>query len=97
MRTLMIALLLLVGCLATAGVLSRRYEDSLLQRIGLSVVAITTLARSVYWMRADDEPAFEVLVGVAGLALYAAGTALKVASTWRLPQALRRRRTDRPA
>ena len=97
LRLMMIAALLLVGCLATAAVLSRHYEDSLAQRLGLSIVAITTLARAVYWMRTDEQPALEVLVGVAGLAMYAVGTALKVVRTWSLPDSLRRRRTDRPA
>lgn len=86
-----LACLLITGALATWAVFSRHYDDSLLQRIGLSIIAIGTLARAVERITTDvPDPPPVLLASQIGLALYAAGTALKIVQAHRRVE---RRRT----
>lgn len=84
--------LALLGAVATWGVFSRHVDDTLGQRVGLSVVAIgcfTRLAqRLVYDM---PSPPIETLVILFGVTVYAVSTAVKVICARRRSGERRRR------
>lgn len=71
--------LLVTGGLATWAVFSRHFDDSLLQRVGLSIVAVSCFARAPIKLVYPDTPP-ELLAAQLGLVCYAIGTALKL---WR--------------
>lgn len=71
--------LIVTGSLASWAVFSRHYDDGLTQRVGLSIIAIGTFARAVERITSDvPDPPPILLASQIGLALYAAGTALKI-------------------
>lgn len=69
--------LIVTGSLATWGVFSRHFDDSLLQRVGLSVVAIACILRIPEKIAHPDTPP-EILMAQIGLCIYGIGTALKI-------------------
>ena len=71
--------LVLTGALATWGIFSRHFDDSLLQRIGLSVIAIACILRVPDKIEAPDTP-LAILMAQIGLCIYGVGTAIKL---WR--------------
>lgn len=82
-----LACLLVTGALATWAVFSRHFDDSLLQRVGLSIVAVSCFARVPIKLEHPDTPP-ELLAAQLGLVCYAVGTALKL---WRASAGRRRR------
>lgn len=96
MQWLMVICLSIVGGLASWAVLSKAYDDSLLQRIGLSTVATACFLRIPFWLGDGAQANSQVVVGMAGFSVYGIGTAIKV---WRAhhPQhgAPQRRASDR--
>lgn len=71
--------LILTGALSTWAIFSLHYDDSVLQRLGLSVVAIGTITRAVERVTSDvPDPPVIVLASQIGIALYAIGTAAKL-------------------
>lgn len=90
---LSLACLLVTGAIATVGVFSNHYDDNVLQRVGLSIIAIGTISRAVERMANDvPDPPFILLASQVGLALFAVGTAHKVWRAGRAQQAERRGR-----
>lgn len=85
-----LACLLITGSIASWAVFSQHYDDTLIQRAGLSVVAMTCFARA-YERLAYEVPAPPpiLLLSQIGLCLYAIGTA------WRVWQAASSRHVDR--
>jgi hypothetical protein len=73
---LSIALLSAVGMLCTAGVLSSSYNDTLMQRIGLALVAIWCAARVSSKLAEPSTEAIHLMLH-AGMATYAVGTWIK--------------------
>lgn len=71
-----IVLLSAVGMLCTAGVLSSSYNDTLMQRIGLALVAIWCAARVSSKLAEPSTDAIHLLLH-GGLATYAVGTWVK--------------------
>jgi hypothetical protein len=69
--------LLLTGGIAMVGVLSGRFRDSLLQRIGLSGISIACLLRVPDKFGADYIPP-EILLAQISLSIYAVGCVLAV-------------------
>lgn len=71
--------LALTGMIASWGIFSRHFDDSLMQRIGLSTVALACLLRIPEKVRvgAPDTPP-ELLLAQIGLLIYAIGTVLKL-------------------
>jgi hypothetical protein len=84
------ACLLITGGLATWAVFSRHYDDTLIQRLGLSLVAIACIVRAYIKLQSPEhaEPPPEVLLAQIGLATFAVGSALRL-------YASSARRTDR--
>lgn len=76
--------LIVTGCIATAGIFSRHFDDSLLQRIGLAVIAMACILRVPEKIgdAAPDTPGV-ILFAQVGLAVYAVGTLVKVRGTMR--------------
>lgn len=73
--------LIVTGGLASFAVFSHHYDDTLLQRMGLSIVAIGCIVRAGERLAFDvADPPPILLLSQLGLALYAVGTALKL---WR--------------
>lgn len=71
--------LVVTGLLATWAVLSRHYDDSLLQRLGLGIIATGCLGRALERLTEDvPDPPPILLWSQVGLALYAIGTALRM-------------------
>ena len=72
-----LACLLVTGGLASLAVFSHHFDDSLLQRVGLSIVAISCFVRVPIKLAHPDTPP-ELLAAQLGLAAYAFGTAIKL-------------------
>jgi hypothetical protein len=72
--------LLITGGLAGWAVFSQHYDDTVIQRLGLSLVAIASVARAAVRLGDDPPPPPppELLMAQIGLALYAIGTALRI-------------------
>jgi hypothetical protein len=77
----------ITGALASWAVLSRHYDDNLLQRIGLSTIATACILR-IPGKLANPETPPEVLLAQVGLCLFGVGTA------WRIMHS-RRQQPDR--
>ena len=85
--------LVVTGTIAGWGVFSVHFDDTLLQRIGLSVVATGCAARAFERMtEVVPPPPPPLLWSQVGLMLYAVGTALRL---WRQSQAQPERRRPR--
>lgn len=79
LNALSLACLIVTGAIATWGVFSTHFDDNLIQRVGLSVVATGCFVRAVERLaREVPEPPPALLWSQVGLALYAIGT------VWRL-------------
>jgi len=70
--------LVVTGSIAAWGVFSRHYDDTLLQRIGLSGVAIACILRVPEKIANPYTPP-ELLLAQVSLCVYAIGTVLKIA------------------
>jgi hypothetical protein len=86
---LSLACLVITGALASWAVLSRHFDDTLLQRIGLSTIATACILRIPGKLANPDTPA-EVLLAQVGLCLFGIGTA------WRIWQQHKRHHERRP-
>jgi len=90
------ACLAIVAIAAVLAVLSRVYDDTLSQRIALSLVALgATVQMSLILQTGYTSPGWGFML--AGVALYAAATVAKVWTRWRAagkPSHPFRRRTD---
>lgn len=73
-----LACLLITGGLASLAIFSHHFDDSLLQRVGLSIVAISCFVRVPIKIAHPDTPP-ELLAAQLGLVTYAVGTAIKLA------------------
>jgi len=92
MATLYTLALLIVAAVCALGVLHPRYEDTLLQRIGMAVACLGAMAElAALWHGYDRINAH--ITTTTGAALFALGTVLK---KWRGPR-MGRRCTDKPA
>ena len=84
MGTLTMICLALLGAIATWGVFSRHVDDTLGQRIGLSVVAIGCFVRLAQRIAYDlPQPPIETLAILFGVTVYAVSTAVKIVCTRR--------------
>lgn len=71
--------LIITGALASYAVFSRHYDDTVLQRSGLSIVAIGCIVRASERVMFDvPDPPPMLLLSQVGLAMYAVGTAVKL-------------------
>jgi hypothetical protein len=71
--------LLVTGFICTAGIFSHHFDDTILQRVGLSIVATGTLIRAVERITQDvPDPPLVLLWSQIGIAMYAVGTALRM-------------------
>ena len=84
--------LLVVALVCALGVLHPRYEDTLLQRVGMAVACLGAVAELAALASGYDRINAHITTTL-GAALFALGTVLK---KWRGPR-MRRRRTDKPA
>ena len=85
--------LIVTGTIAAWGVFSAHFDDTLMQRLGLSIVAIGCAVRAFERFTQDvPAPPPALLWSQVGLALYAVGTALRL---WRQSQAQPERRRHR--
>ena len=92
MGTLTMICLALLGAIATWGVFSRHVDDTLGQRVGLSVVAIGCFVRLAQRIAYDlPQPPIETLVILFGVTVYAVSTVGKVVIAHRRPDCRRRR------
>ena len=92
MGTLTMICLALLGAIATWGVFSRHVDDTLGQRIGLSVVAIGCFVRLAQRIAYDlPQPPIETLVILFGVTVYAVSTAVKIVCAHRKQDCRRRR------
>lgn len=92
MATLYTLALLIVAAVCALGVLHPRYEDTLLQRIGMAVACLGAVGElAALWHGYDRINAN--ITTTTGAALFALGTVLK---KWRGPR-MGRRCTDKPA
>ena len=92
MGTLTMICLALLGAIATWGVFSRHVDDTLGQRVGLSVVAIGCFVRLAQRIAYDlPQPPIETLVILFGVTVYAVSTAAKIICAHRKPDCRRRR------
>lgn len=80
----------IVLAVCVLGVLHPRYEDNLIQRIGLSVGALGSMAELWFFVFERFVPDAADLLFAGGVALFCIGTVIK---KWRGPK-LRRRSTD---
>jgi len=73
-----VVLLLFIAVLCTTAVFWEGFDDNLLERIGLGVIATwcTLRASTIYVASSDFESAFELLL-YAGLASFVAGAAIE--------------------
>jgi hypothetical protein len=69
--------LIITGGLATWGVFSKHFDDSLMQCVGLSVVAIACILRIPEKIAHPYTPP-EILMAQIGLCIYGVGTAVKI-------------------
>jgi hypothetical protein len=91
MATLYILALLIVALVCALGVLHPRYEDTLLQRIGMAVACLGAVAElAALWHGYDRINAH--ITTTTGAALFALGTVVK---KWRGPR-MGRRCSDKP-
>ncbi|UOF79465.1 hypothetical protein [Caudoviricetes sp.] len=74
---LSLACLIITGGLATWGVFSKHFDDSLTQCVGLSVVAIACILRIPEKIAHPYTPP-EILMAQIGLCIYGIGTAMKI-------------------
>lgn len=72
--------LVITGGIAAWGIFSSHFDDNLLQRLGLSGVAIACFLRAPDKFFAVVDPPSEILLAQVSLSIYAIGTALKL---WR--------------
>lgn len=74
-----LACLIVTGSLATWGIFSQHYDDTVLQRLGLSIVAIGCMTRAYERIFSDIAPPPPALLwSQIGLALFAVGTAWRI-------------------
>lgn len=92
MATLYTLALLIVALVCALGVLHPRYEDTLLQRIGMAVACLGAVAELAALASGYDRINAHITTTL-GAALFALGTVVK---KWRGPR-MGRRRTDKPA
>ena len=84
--------LVLLAIVATWGVFTRHIDDTIGQRVGLSVVAISCIARIVQrLMYGYPAPAPETLVILVGVTVYAVSTAAKIVCASRAADRTHRR------
>jgi hypothetical protein len=83
-----LACLVITGGLAALGVFSRHFDDSLAQRVGLSLLAIACILR-IPDKLADLPTAPEVLMAQIGLAVFGIGTVFKLRRVARKRQRMR--------
>ena len=92
MSTLTMICLALLGAVSTWGVFTRHVDDTIGQRIGLSVVAIGCIARIAQRLVYDyPAPSPETLAILFGVTVYAVSTVGKVIIAHRRPECRRRR------
>jgi len=83
-NTFSLLCLLITGGIATLGIFSRHFDDSLLQRVGLACIAIACLLRVPDKLAATaPEMPPVILFAQFGLTVYAVGTLLKMRSAMR--------------
>jgi len=70
--------LLITGVIAALGIFSKKFDDSLLQRIGLSGVAVACFLRVPGKFFFPPDPPPEILLAQLSLACYAVGTFIKL-------------------
>lgn len=92
LNTLMVLGLSAVALICTWGVFSRHYDDSLMQRIGMSGLAIGCIMRVSERMSNSEsiETSIVALASVLFLALFAVGSAMKFVRSSRLHRPDRR-------
>lgn len=79
MSTLTMICLILLAAVATWGVFTRHVDDTIGQRVGLSVVAIGCMARIAQRLVYDyPAPPPETLAILVGVTVYAVSTAAKI-------------------
>lgn len=84
--------LTLLAAVATWGVFTKHVDDTIGQRVGLSVVAIGCFARIAQRMLYDyPAPTPETLAILVGVTVYAVSTVVKVIIAHRRPECRRRR------
>lgn len=84
------ACLVITGWLTTWAVFSNHLDDTVLQRLGLSIVAIGTITRAIERLTNEvPDPPMIMLASQIGITTYAIGTAIKL---WRKTQRPTRRR-----
>lgn len=92
MGTLTMICLAILAALSTWGVFTRHLDDTLGQRVGLSVVAIGCVARIAQLLaHAAAPPPAEALAVLISVTIYAVSTALKLVRAHRKPDCRRRR------
>lgn len=74
---LSLACLVITGGLATWGVFSRHFDDSLAQCVGLSIIAIACILRIPDKIAHPETPP-AILMAQIGLCIYGIGTAVKL-------------------
>lgn len=82
-----IVCLAVTGALCTWAVFSKHFDDSLMQRTGLALVACSCFLR-IPLKLADPYTPPEIMIALLGVCLYAVGTALKI---WLSQRGFRRR------
>ena len=93
---LSLACLVVTGLLSALAVFSRHYDDSLVQRAGLCIVATGCIGRAYERFTAEvADPAPILLWSQIGLALYAIGTAWRMFDAKRQQPERRRHRRRR--
>lgn len=91
--TLTIICLAILAALSTWGVFTRHLDDTLGQRVGLSIAAIGCIARIAQLLTYDyAAPSGEALAVLIGVTVYAVSTALKIVCARRRVVEHRRRR-----
>lgn len=83
--------IIVTGAVCTWAVFSKHYDDTALQRVGLSILAIACILRVPYKIQDPDTPP-EILLGQFGVVIYAVGTVIKfvMASRGHVPSRRRR-------
>ncbi|MBI3103252.1 MAG: hypothetical protein HYY98_17120 [Burkholderiales bacterium] len=92
MATIYTLALLIIAAVSALGVLHPRYEDTLLQRVGMAVACLGAVAELAALASGYDRINAHITTST-GAALFALGTMLK---KWRGPR-MGRRRTDKHA
>jgi hypothetical protein len=67
----------IIGALSTVAVFSRHFDDTLLQRVALAILAIGALARIPHRWETPEVPPELLLIDI-GVALYAVATVAKL-------------------